>query len=771
MSSRRSTLNQVSTKDPKRNRLPTTSFLLEIGSEELPWQMIQPAMTQLAQLLEGFLANHRLSHDSLRTFGTPRRLAVLVKGLAAKQTPVLQETLGPSKAVAFDAEGHPTKAAEGFAKSQGVDVGTLETRETPKGVYLCAVKREKGSPAAKVFTEHLPGLLRQLTFSKTMRWNASGVRYPRPIRWLVAVTGSQTLCFDFAGVRSGGHSWGHRFLSRWKPGVTSQGIRIRRPELYEAALAREGVTVDPARRREVLAGQLKQLARLVNGRVYQANHEELLDQAVFSLECPNVLSGTFDQTYLALPPEVLITSMKEHQGFFSVVNRKGELLPRFFAPTNMNVRNMDLITVGNERVLAARLADARYFFDEDRKTKLADRVPQLHGVVFHKQLGSLYQKTERMISLAGALADAAGAPEVKESCQRAALLSKADLVTGMVGEFPTLQGVMGEKYAAHDGESVEVCQAIGEYYRPRTPDDAIPETTVGRLLALADRLDTLAAFFYAGIVPSGSEDPFGLRRSAFGVIRIVIEAGLNINLVDVLRQADQRLVKQMKKPDTRYAVQILRTYRSHGGPTYNEGETAGFSKEEAEQLEANGTGRIIRRPFNPLKFLEERLRYYGRTVPGYREDVMESVLARDDAAECDLRDLFLRMDALQAITSQQDFESLIVGFKRAHRIVEKEGWTARTVEVALLTHPTERALHQAVDTAKRAVGQSLDAHDYNGALKHLIGLKSPIDQFFDGVLVNAPEPEVRANRLSLLRQVDDLFSAFGDLSQIQVQGQ
>ena len=728
MPSRRPTSNQVPTKDPKRDRLPTTSFLLEIGSEELPWQMIQPAMTQLAQLLEGFLANHRLSHDSIRTFGTPRRLAVFVRGLTVKQTSVVQETLGPSKAVAFDAQGHPTKAAQGFAKSQGVGVGTLETRETSKGVYLCAVKREKGLPAAKVFTEHLPGLLQQLTFPKTMRWNASGVRYPRPIRWLVALVGVRALSFEFAGVRSGGRSWGHRFLSGGKTGRASKGIGIRRPEMYETALARAGVVVDPVRRREVLAGQLKQLARSVSGRVYQANHEALLDQAVFSLECPNILGGTFDETYLALPQEVLITSMKEHQGFFSVVNRKGELLPRFFAPTNMNVKNMELITVGNERVLAARLADARYFFDEDRKGKLADRVSRLNGVVFHKQLGSLYEKTQRTISLAGALADAAGVPEVKESCQRATLLSKADLVTGMVGEFPTLQGVMGEKYAAHDGESVEVCQAIGEYYRPRTPDDALPETTVGRLLALADRLDTLVAFFYAGIVPSGSEDPYSLRRSAFGVIRIVVEAGLNINLGDVVRQAEQRLVDQGIKAG------------GHAGSPL-------------------------------LKFLEDRLRYYGRTVPGYREDVMESVLARGDDAECDLRDLFLRMDALQVITSQQDFESLIVGFKRAHRIVKKEAWSTRSVDVALLNHPTERTLHQAVETAKRAVGQSLAAHDYHGALKQLIGLKSPIDQFFEGVLVNAPEPEVRANRLSLLCRVDDLFAAFGDLSQIQVQGQ
>ena len=690
--------------------------------------MIQPAMTQLARLLEDFLANHRLAHDAIRTFGTPRRVAVLVTGLSTKQTAVVQETLGPSRAVAFDAQGHPTKAAEGFAKSQGVDVGELKTRETPKGVYLCAIKREKGLSAAMVFTERLPGLLQQLTFPKTMRWNASGVRYPRPIRWLVALVGARALSFDFAGVRSGARSWGHRFLSRGQTGPAGQGIEIRRPETYEAALARAGVVVDPARRREVLAGQLKQLARSVKGRVYQANHDELLDQAVFSLECPNVLGGTFDRNYLVLPPEVLITSMQEHQGFFSVVNRKGELLPRFFAPTNVNVRNMDLIRVGNERVLAARLADARYFFDEDRKVKLADRVPQLDGVVFHKQLGSLYDKTQRMISVAGDLAVAAGVPELVALCQRAARLSKADLVTGMVGEFPALQGVMGEKYAAHDGEPTEVCQAIGEYYRPRTPDDAIPETAAGRLLALADRLDTLAAFFHVGIVPSGSEDPFGLRRSAFGVIRIVIEAGLQINLEDILRQAEQRLVEQGVKAG------------GHAGP--------------------------------PLrKFLEERLRYYGRIVAGYREDVIDSVLGRTDDARCDLRDLFLRMDALQAITSQPDFESLIVGFKRAHRIVEKEAWTARTVDVALLTHPTERTLQQAVDTAGRAVGHSLDAHDYHGALRQLIGLKSPIDEFFDGVLVNAPEPEVRANRLSLLRQVDDLFSTFGDLSQIQVQGQ
>lgn len=724
------------TTNPKPKRLPTTSFLLEIGSEELPWQMIQPAMAQLAELMTGLLANHRLSHDRIQTFGAPRRLAVLVQGLASRQTPALQETLGPSKAVAFDAQGQPTKAAEGFAKSQGVAVGELETRETPKGVYLCAVKRENGLPAAMVLTEHLPHLLQRLTFPKTMKWNASGVRYPRPVRWVVALVGAKALSFDFAGVRSGGRSWGHRFLADGKSGEASKGIRISRPEMYETTLAGSGVIVDPARRREALVEKLEQLSRSVKGRVYQANHEELLDQAVFSLECPNILAGTFDETYLAVPAEVLIASMEEHQGFFSVVDRKGRLLPRFFAPTNMNVKNMELIVVGNERVLAARLADARYFFDEDRKTKLADRVRELHGVVFHKKLGSLYDKTQRMMDLVSDLAEVAGGAELVASCRRAAFLSKADLVTGMVGEFPTLQGVMAEHYAAHDKEPAEICQAIGEYYRPRLPEDSIPETPVGRLLALADRLDTLSAFFYAGIVPSGSEDPFGLRRSAFGVVRIVVEAGLNVNLVEVVRLAEQRLVAQGVKA---------------GGHTGSQ------------------TGGHIGPPLR--QFLGERLRYYGRTGPGFREDVMESVLGRADGAVCDLRDLFLRMTALQAITSRPEFESLIVGFKRAHRIVEKEAWTDRSVQAASLTHPAERALHEAVETAGRGFGQALNAHDYPGALKHLIELKTPIDQFFDGVLVNAPEPEVRANRLSLLRLVDDLFSAFGDLSQIQVQGQ
>ena len=478
--------------------------------------------------------------------------------------------------------------------------------------------------------------------------------------------------------------------------------------------------------------------------MYQANREALLEQAVFSLECPNVLLGTFDPRYLALPPEILITAMQEHQGFFSVVDRNRNVLPRFLAPINVKVKNVALIRAGNERVLAARLADAQYFFHEDRKGKLVERVPQLHGVVFHKKLGSLHQKTERTVALVGALAQAAGAPEVKEACERAAFLCKADLVTGMVGEFPSLQGVMGKTYAAHDGEQGEVCDAIGEYYQPRTPDDEVPKTIVGRLLSIADRLDTLAAFFYAGIVPSGSEDPFGLRRSAFGLVRIVVEAGMTLHLGDILRQAERLLNRQ--------GVNVAP-------------QPAGDSRNASGTTAGNEAFRS-----SVLGFLLDRLRFYGRTASGYREDVVESIIQGPHAADGDLRDLFLRMDALQTVTKRQEFDPLLIGFKRAHRIVEKEAWTSRAVNAERLTHPTERALHQAVESIRRAVDQSLASGDYHGAVKRLIDLKRPIDQFFEGVLVNAPEPETRANRLSLLRQVDDLFSSFGDLSRIQVQG-
>ena len=732
--------SQPSTPRTKPSIPASASFLLEIGSEELPWHMIQPVMTQLAQSLEALFIECHLTHETMHSFGTPRRLAVLVEGLATHQASVHQEVFGPSKAVAFDAQGRPTTAAEGFAKSQGIDAQSLEIRETPKGLYVCVVKQQKGRHTAVVLSERLPSLIQHLSFPKTMRWNALGGRYPRPIRWILALLGNNTIHFAVAGVHSGSRTWGHRFLSGTKSSrMAASGITVKRPEAYEATLKRAGVVADPLQRRAIIQNHIQQIAKSIKGHVYQATYDELLEQAVFSVECPNVVYGAFDKKYLQLPPAVLIASMKEHQGFFSLVDSQDALLPRFLAPTNMELPKMDLITGGNERVLAARLADAQYFFEEDGKGRLADRVHQLTGVIFHKKLGTLHHKTERIMALMATMVDSSGFMACQEDCQRAALLSKADLTTEMVGEFPTLQGIMGKEYAAHDGESSAVCQALGESYQPRTPEETIPASGVGQLLAVADRLDTLAAFFHVGLVPSGSEDPFALRRQAFGLVRIVVEGVVDVNMIDLLRQAEQLLEKQ-------------------GVPSVQStnGELGNNSREPLATL---------------VEFLADRLRYYGRIHHRCREDVMDAVLKGRTGGTFSITDLFSRMKALQAVTYQEDFDPLLAGFKRAHQLVKKEQWTIRDVKPELLIHQSEYALMQVMTMAQETVARSMAAMDYPKVLHKLIELKIPIDAFFDGVLVNAPEPALRANRLSLLRQVDELFSGIGDLSYIHAQSQ
>ena len=396
---------------------------------------------------------------------------------------------------------------------------------------------------------------------------------------------------------------------------------------------------------------------------------------------------------------------------------------------------MDLIRVGNERVLAARLADAQYFFEDDRKRKLADRVNRLTGVTFHQKIGTLYQKTERTIGLVGNLVDVGGYRGGKETAQRAGLLCKADLLTGMVGEFPTLQGLMGRHYAEHDGEAEDVCLALGEYYKPRTPEDSIPSTTLGRILSIADRIDTLASFFRVGLLPSGSEDPFGLRRNAYGLIRIIIEGDINLNLVESIQQADRLLAGQ---------------------------SVAGVPSGEPDP------------PNEPLpaliEFIGERMRFYAKTVHHMRDDVLDAVLGGRTVGELNILDLFARIQALHAALSQEDFDPLMVGFKRAHRLVEKEGWTLEAVTPSLFEHESESILFQDLENARGRIAPLIEQREYSAALHVLIGLKESIDKFFDGVMVNAPEPTIRANRLALLYRVQQLFLTCGDLSKIQVQG-
>ena len=705
----------------------TTELLLEIGTEELPYQFVAPALRALQQGTETLLKDSRLTYGAVRTMGTPRRLVLLVEGLARQQASAVKEAMGPSKGVAFDPSGQPTRAAIGFAAGQGVAVEALQLRQTPKGEYLFAVKQEKGQAVAAVLTQALPQLLAKLSFPKAMQWNQTGVRFARPVRWLVALCGGKVLPMHFATIKAGNLSQGHRVLGAK---VTSpKGFAVKSIAHYLKETERHSVIVDQDRRRAMILDQLALLAKSARGHLH--HDEELLEQAVYMVECPLTILGSFKPHYLALPKEILMTSMKEHQGYFSLVDPKGALLPNFLAVTNMKLANMQLIREGNERVLAARLADAKFFFDEDRKTSLADRVAKQLAVTFHQKLGSLHQKTQRVVAMAAHVAGQLGDERLIQDSRRAAELSKADLLTGIVGEFPTLQGLMGGEYAKHDGESEAVSAAVREQYLPRAMEGELPESLAGKVLSLADRLDSIAGFFLVGLVPSGSEDPFALRRHATAIVRILIEGRLRLNLAQAVRTAQDVL--------------------------------AGQNVTAAPHTGKGGAPDVI-------GFLFERVRFYGKSAHQLRDDVMEAVLKSVDRQSIDLTDLFDKMQSLQQITVRAEFDPLIVGFKRAHRLTEKEQWDRTPVESGLFREAAEPALYDTVQTSHAAYAAAMRSGEYGQALDVLVRMKGPIDDFFNAVMVNADDPAVRGNRLSLLKTVDDLFMSFADFSQIMVQG-
>jgi glycyl-tRNA synthetase beta chain len=708
-----------------RDRVTAAELLFEIGTEELPAQFMPPALRALAETAERLLKESRLTHGAIRSLGTPRRLALAVERVAGRQAAAVKDVMGPPKSVAFDAAGAPTKAALGFAAAQGVAVRDLEIRPGAKGEYLFAVKKEPGRPAAEVLSELLPKLATDLSFPKSMRWNTSGLRFARPIRWLLAVYGGHPIRVQVGGLRAGNRTYGHRVLSG-PSGMN--GLVVRDLKTYRAQLERHGVVPDQDRRRRMIVEQLDRLSKAAGGILHR--DEELLEQAVYTVEYPQAIAGGFNPQYLSLPKEVLITAMKEHQGYFSLVRPDGALLPQFLTVTNMK-SGTGLIRQGNERVLAARLADAKFFFDEDRKVPLPARVEQLRGVTFHAKLGTLDQKRERLVRLAGRLATWLSLPpDLAEAAKRAAELCKADLLTGMVGEFPTLQGVMGREYARHAGEPEAVCLAIGEHYLPRAADDELPATPAGQVVSLADRLDTILAFFQAGILPTGSEDPFALRRQALGVVRIVLEKKLALDLRQALK------------------VRLLED-RLEGAPMPAEGS-------------------------DPLQFILDRLRYYVRTVHGLRDDVIDAVLnSLKPVDEINLLDLFSRMQALQTIATRPEFDPLMIGFKRAHRIVEKEDgkdWARPgAVDPGLLRDASESALHRTLEQASLVIPGAMKRRDYETVLQELIRMKPPIDAFFQAVMVNTEDQALRRNRLSLLDAIDRLFLLFADFSQIQVQ--
>lgn len=688
-------------------------LLLEIGTEELPAQVVPLALASLEARVTHLLKEARLAHGVVKVMGTPRRLALVAQGVVERQEVVTTDAMGPSKAVGFDAQGQPTRAALGFAASHGVTVTALVARMTPKGEYLFAVKQDAGRKTSLLLPTVLADVLAGLTFPKAMRWNDTGVRFARPVRWLLALYGGKPVRFQFAGVRAGDQTLGHRVLSSGRP------VRITDVRSYETALEKAGVMVDPGKRRALIVSQMQRIAKAKKGQVYK--DEALLEQAVFSVERPEVLIGSFNPQHLALPQAVLMASMKEHQGYFSFLAKDGGVLPYFIAVVNMKDSRAGTIRAGNERVLSARLADARFFFDEDRKVRLENRLEKLQGVTFHQKLGTLFQKVERVTALASKLAETLGPPAIMAHCRQAARLCKADLVTGMVGEFPTLQGIMGREYALCDGEPQAVADAIAEQYLPRFAEDAIPPSLAGKILSLADRLDTLATFFAVGLVPSGSQDPFALRRHAYAVVRILVEGCLSVNVREMMNHA-VRLAKEQ-------------------GITVDE-----------------------KAPSELQRFLGERLRHYCQEVVTLRGDVVEAVLSTRHDGAFDPCDVVARAKALHGCAGRPEFQALVMACKRADNITtthEESG-----VDQALFHEAAETGLSASVRAAEQVVPGLIEHRQYEATLDVLVALAGPIDAFFAGVMVMVEDAAIRRNRLALLVRVRNLFRQYADFKKI-----
>lgn len=693
-------------------------LLLEVGTEELPPGDVGPAMAQLGNSIATALRELRLEAGHLTTYATPRRLAVHVKDVADRQRPAERRVRGPAVNAAYDAQGRPTQAALGFARSQGVPVESLEMAEEAGGRrYVVAILKEQGSPAAAVLPGPIAAAITGLVFTKTMRWGNGDARFARPIRWLVALLGAQVLPVEVAGVRAGRVTYGHRALA---PGPRL----IRRPSDYASTLNAVKVMVDPAQRRRSIEQQALRLAGQVEGRVLL--DPRLLEETVMSVEHPYALRGAFDRAFLSLPREVLVTVMQHHQKYFPVEDGQARLLAAFIAVRDGGATHAATVRQGHEWVLAARLADAKFFFQEDRKKRLEDYVPMLDGLVFQAQLGTMGDKTRRLVALTKVLASLVPLDgRTAESLERAALLCKADLVTRLVGEFPELQGTIGQIYATLDGEATDVARASSEHYRPVGAGDSAPKTHLGALLGLLDKGDTLVGAVGAGLMPTGSQDPYGLRRAAQGVVEIVLMLRLKLHLLVFLEQVRRQ-----------YTLQNLPAAK---------GRPAAGPSDAPEQV---------------TELLRQRLRA-TLIERGIRYDVADAALA---VSGDDLLGAASRAEAIAAIAARPEFASLYVAYDRASRILSRDA--ADGIDPALFEAPVERALFETVLRVEQPVAQAAGGGDYGAALERLQSLVRPVNQIFDDVLIMAPDPRVRANRLALMRSVVGVFRQVADFSKI-----
>lgn len=688
---------------------PSPELFVEIGVEEIPSNVMAPTLQRLKDIAAERLATHSIPSEPPLVYGTPRRLILYVPGISNQQETKTETITGPSKKVAFDPQGNPTTAAVGFAKSQGVAVSDLKVRQTEKGEYLAVEKRLEGQPTAPLLEKLIPEIIGGLSFPRSMRWNKEGVAFVRPIRWIVALYDGKVVPFSYAGVPSGNLSTGHRIMA-------PDSFQVKDFVSYQTEMRKRFVLIDPEERYRKIREEMRSLADEKKGKIEE--DESLVWQAAFMVEYPKAICGSFDRPFLEVPKEVIITAMKEHQGYFPLQSEAGALLPHFITIINIQPKKADIIQKGNERVLRARLVDAKFYFEQDRKSSLRSKVNGLEGVTFQQKLGTLFEKAQRLIGLSGFIAQQLNLPD-KEDAERAALLCKADLVSGVVREFPSLQGVMGRVYAALDGEPPTVAQAIEEHYLPRYSGGALPKSRIGQIVTIADKVDTLVGCFGVGLIPSGSEDPYALRRQGLGMIQIL-----------VAEEAFRGL------PVGAAIGESIRLYKEQG--KFSEGNTAR----------------------DVIAFLKQRLGSYLESE-GVRYDLRDAVLARELSLP---REIVECADALVRFSTQPLFGPLMTVFKRAIRILPK-GFQGEARE-SLLKDPSERTLYQALSTAGEAVRSHWEKRKYEQVLWSLATLYDPLNGFFEGVMVMDENPEVRQNRLSLLFSVQKLFDEFGDFSKI-----
>lgn len=674
-------------------------LLFEIGTEEIPAHVMPHLLEDLAQLAETMLKEHRLSYEKVRTLGTPRRAALIVMGLAERQEDVNTETRGPSVAIAFDADGNPTKAGAGFARGQGVDPSALIQRDG----YVYASVHESGAATAELLTSLLPDLVRAIPLPNSMRWGDLDFRFIRPIRWFVALYGTEIVPFTLAGVTSGNHSRGHRTLAPADFVITSAAD-------YESACEKAYIIVDPERRRAMICEQITETAKACGGTAEIT--PDLLEEVLYLVEYPTALSGSFEEKYLALPSEAVITPMRDHQRYFPVKAADGSLLPAFITVRNGGKAHLDVVAHGNERVLRARLADAQFFFDEDRRKSLAEHREKLKTVVFQRGLGSMYEKTERLTALTTAIVEEMAAGDADGTAladaRRAAELSKADLVTGMVTEFTELQGIMGREYALLDGESPAVACAIDEQYMPRFAGDELPQTPLGVALSVADKIDNIVGTFSQGRIPTGSQDPFGLRRQALGLVLMLIEQESTMLLSDLVDEAcDLYDLEEFRDKMQVYVADFIRLRLKN--------------------------------------VLSER---------GVRYDVQEAVLGDVDL----VADVPMRAAYVERLLASEGGDALVQSFVRVGNIARSV--TGGTVDPALFQAEEEGALLSAYQAAAAARAEGEDTLPAEQALGRAI------DTFFDAVMVMDKDARVKENRLSLLKMIDDYLLETADYSKI-----